>query len=168
MTAESNASRQVLTILAKQDKQHGPSPIRITSASLTYSDIEREADFAGGVVAQGVDGTLTADVVHAYLTPVLIGQDASAGKSGPGGQVDKVVAEQNVVLQQPARRATGDRLVYSAPIDEYVMVGGPPSVWDAVHGTVTGASLTFYNDDDRVLVDGSEDSRAVTHTRASK
>jgi lipopolysaccharide export system protein LptA len=161
MVAVGDASHRVVTILTQQDRQHGPSPIRITSAHLVYSDLQRQADFEGGVVARGVDGTLTSSRMTAYLTPVM-------GNQRGGGQIDKVIAEQDVLLQQPNRRATGERLAYTAAIDEYVMVGGPPSVWDAEHGTVTGDSLTFYNHDDRVLVEGSEASRAVTHTRASK
>jgi lipopolysaccharide export system protein LptA len=167
MIAFSDASRRVVTVLTQQDRQHGPSPIHITSAHLVYSDLQRQADFEGGVVAHGVDGTLTANHVIAYLTPAM-GVRTGAGPGGSGGQIDKIIAEEDVLLQQPNRRATGDRLVYTTAIDEYVMVGGPPSVWDAVHGTVTGDSLTFYNHDDKVLVEGSEVSRAVTHTRASK
>ena len=165
MVAVGDQSRRVVTVLTQQDRQHGPSPIHITSAHLTYSDLQRQADFEGGVVARGVDGTLTASRATAYLTPVM---GARPSGTGSGGQIDKIIAEDNVFLQQPDRRATGERLVYTAAIDEYVMTGGPPSVWDAVHGTVAGDALTFYNHDDKVLVEGSEVSRAVTHTRASK
>jgi lipopolysaccharide export system protein LptA len=168
MVAEGDASRQVVTILTQQDRRRGPSPIHITSAHLTYSDLHRQADFEGGVVARGVDGTLTASQVNAYLTPVLGGQSKASGPSGAAGQIDKMTADQNVVLQQPSRRATGDHLTYTAAIDEYVIIGGPPIVWDAEHGTTTGDALTFYNHDDKVFVEGSEISRAVTHTRAPK
>jgi lipopolysaccharide export system protein LptA len=136
---------------------------------VTYADGERRARFDGGVVARSAFGTLTASRATVDLTPARVKPaERSALATTQDSRLDKIIAEGGVVLQQPERRASGERLTYTAAKDEYVMVGGPPSVVDAQRGTVTGASLTFYNHDDRVLVEGSDTSRAVTHTRVSK
>ena len=58
--------------------------------------------------------------------------------------------------------------MYTAAEDKFVMTGGPPSIFDAERGKITGDSLTFYKRDDRVLVEGKETSPAVTTTRVAR
>jgi hypothetical protein len=48
------------------------------------------------------------------------------------------------------------------------LTGGPPSIFDAERGKITGDSLTFYRHDDRVLVEGKETSPAVTRTHVAR
>jgi lipopolysaccharide export system protein LptA len=81
-------------------------------------------------------------------------------------------AEHSVVMTQPTRRATGDRLVYTAAEGKFVLTGGPlsgpPSIFDAERGKTTGDSLTFYRHDDRVLVEGKETSPTITRTEVAR
>ncbi|HEV2697861.1 MAG TPA: hypothetical protein VGU90_07700, partial [Terriglobales bacterium] len=56
-------------------------------------------------------------------------------------------------------------LVYTAKDDKFVLTGGPPSIFDAEHGKITGVSLTLFRHDDRVIVEGDSSSPAVTQTR---
>jgi len=49
-----------------------------------------------------------------------------------------------------------------------VLKGGPPSIFDAEQGKITGVSLTFFRHDDRVLVEGNNSSPAVTQTRVAR
>ena len=75
--------------------------------------------------------------------------------SGPGGQIDHIVASGRVDFQQGERKATGDKLVYTADDEHFVLTGtadAPPRVTDPVHGTVSGSSLIFNNRDDSVVV----------------
>ena len=74
----------------------------------------------------------------------------------------------NVVVQQPSRRAEGQTLVYTASDDKFVLTGGPPSIFDAERGKITGVSLTFFRADDRVLVEGEASTPVVTQTRVAK
>ena len=110
-------------------------------------------------------------------TNIVSSGQASSGLASPGqpslgqpslGQVEKIVGESDVVVVEPSRRATGDRLVYTAGDDKYVLTGGPPSIFDAEHGKITGDSLTFYRHDDRVLVEGKTTSPAVTRTQVAR
>jgi lipopolysaccharide export system protein LptA len=78
------------------------------------------------------------------------------------------MAEGHVIVQEPNRRATGDKLVYTASEGKFVLTGGPPSIFDAEWGKITGGSLTFFNRDDRVLVESSNSSPTVTQTRVAK
>jgi lipopolysaccharide export system protein LptA len=73
-----------------------------------------------------------------------------------------------VVVTEPNRRAVGDRLVYTADDGKYYLTGKTASIFDAVHGTVWGDSLTFYSHDDRVLVESKHSSPTVTRARITK
>jgi lipopolysaccharide export system protein LptA len=84
------------------------------------------------------------------------------------GKLEKIVAQDQVVITQPDRRATGDLLTYTASDDKFVLTGGPPSIFDAEHGKITGVSLTFFRHDDRVLVEGNNSSPTVTQTRVAR
>ncbi|MBZ5704500.1 MAG: LPS export ABC transporter periplasmic protein LptC [Acidobacteriia bacterium] len=164
--AQASASQAVSTVLVQSGKDGKTTPITITSARLTYTDSERKAHFEGGVRAEGSDVTITsrqADVFLQAHTPAT--QDQAL--TGPG-KIDHMVAQGQVVVVQPARRATGDQLVYTAASDQFVMTGGPPSIFDAEHGKITGVSLTFFRRDDRVLVEGNDSSPTVTHTRVAR
>ena len=84
------------------------------------------------------------------------------------GKVERIVAQGQVVISQSGRQATGNQLVYTAAEDKFVLTGGPPSIFDAERGKITGVSLTFFRHDDRVLVEGSDISPTVTHTRVAR
>ena len=79
-----------------------------------------------------------------------------------------MLAEGNVVIRQPNRRAEGQYLLYTSSDDKFVLTGGPPSIFDAEHGKITGVSLTFFRADDRVLVEGKASTPVVTQTRVAR
>ena len=79
--------------------------------------------------------------------------------------LQKIIASGSVVVTQPTRHATGDKLTYTAEDDRFILTGGPPSIFDAERGKITGVSLTLFRRDDRVIVDGSSSLPAVTNTR---
>ena len=160
----------VSTVLVQVDKTGRVTPVHITSARLTYTDLERRIFLDGGVTAKAADTTMTAQQMTVFLLPQSQSKAGMATRSGPGspGQVDRIVAEQKVLITQPARHAAGERLVYTAADDKFVLTGGPPSIFDAERGKITGDSLTFYRHDDRVLVEGREKSPAVTKTQVAR
>ena len=181
MTAQGTATQPVSTVLVQTGRGQiatsgrdgaqpplGTSktiPVTITSARLKYVDAERRVHLEGGVVAKGADLSVTANQLDAFLLPR---NQAAAGQGPAASQLDRMVATGNVVVQQPGRRATGDKLVYTSAEDKFVLTGGPPSIFDAEHGKITGDSLTFYNRDDRVLVEGGNSSPTVTQTQVAR
>ena len=150
---------------AKAAPLSGSSPISITAARLTYADSERRVHYEGGVVAKGADFTASAKTADAYL--VARSQTSNNQAFAGPGQLDHMVAQDDVVIQQPSRRAEGQDLVYTAADDKFVLTGGPPSIFDAEQGKITGVSLTFFRRDDRVLVEGEANSPVVTQTRVA-
>jgi lipopolysaccharide export system protein LptA len=175
LVADSTSSQLVKTVLVQVGKNGKVTPVVITSAYLTYNDTDRKVFLNGGVTAKGSDTTMTARQMTIFLVPRSQSKGGSSGASNSGassvgmpGQVEKITAESEVVITEPTRRATGDRLVYTAADDKSVLTGGPPSIFDAEHGKITGDSLTFYRHDDRVLVEGRSTSPAVTRTQVAR
>jgi lipopolysaccharide export system protein LptA len=149
-----------------EEKGSDSGPVAITSARLTYADTERKAHYEGGVIAKGTGFTASASIMDAYLLP-RSQTSSNQSLAGPG-QLDHMVAQGSVVVQQTGRRALGENLVYTAADDKFVLTGGPPSIFDAERGKITGVSLTFFRGDDRVLVEGKASTPVVTQTRVAK
>jgi lipopolysaccharide export system protein LptA len=147
-------------------KDRPADAITVTSARLTYVDAERRAHYDGDVIAKGASFTASAKTADAYLVPRS--QATSNQQLTAPGRLDHMVAEGSVVVQQPSRRAEGQKLVYTAADDKFVLTGGPPSIFDAERGKITGVSLTFFRADDRVLVEGKASTPVVTQTRVAK
>ncbi|MGD0567864.1 MAG: LPS export ABC transporter periplasmic protein LptC [Candidatus Sulfotelmatobacter sp.] len=153
-----------------EEKPDDTSPVAITSARLTYADEDRIAHYEGGVVAKGTGFTASANSMDAYLRPrsqTPSNQQLATPIAGPG-QLDHMIARGDVVVTQPNRRAEGKLLIYTASDDKFVLTGGPPSIFDAERGKITGGSLTFFRGDDRVLVEGEANTPVVTQTRVAK
>ncbi len=150
----------------------GPGPgtssagTRVTSDTFSYSDTTRTGDFRGGVVAEQPNGVVHADDAQAFLK--------QAGPDG-GSSLDRVVASGHVVLTQPGRRGTGQKLVYTAADGNYLLTGAPgepPRALDAAKGATTGAALLFRAGDNGVEVLNSDaegnSRRTVTDTRSPR
>ncbi len=162
--AGQNAGAVTTTFVQKDDKGKS-TPVSIHSAQLTYTDSERLARFDGGVTVRGADTTLNADHAAVYLqAQQVVAKPSSAGPS----QVDKIIAEGHVEIQQPTRRATGEKLVYTAVDGKFTLTGGPPSIFDAERGKITGDSLTFFSRDDKVVAESGNSSPTVTRTRITR
>jgi lipopolysaccharide export system protein LptA len=156
----------VSTVLSQVDNSGRATLVTITSDHLLYTDDQHVAKFDGNVVARSADIVMTAARMDAYLKPR--GQPVNSSAAASPSELDRIVAQGKVLVQEPERRATGDQLVYTAADDKFVMTGGPPSIFDAEHGKITGDSLTFYKRDDRVLVEGKAASPTVTTTRVAR
>jgi lipopolysaccharide export system protein LptA len=160
---EKKVSEELPSTEKRPGKTQKNTTLAITGSRLTYTDAERKARYEGGVVAKGADFTASANTVDAYLLPRS--QTSSAQSVAGPGQLDRMTAQGNVVIQQSTRRAEGQTLVYTAAEDKFVLTGGPPSIFDAERGKITGVSLTFHRRDDRVLVEGEASTPVVTQTR---
>jgi lipopolysaccharide export system protein LptA len=194
VVANSDPAHKVSTTLIGTDKRGKATPVNVTAAHLTYRDSERKAHYEGGVTVRSADLTITSNQMDVFLVAAgsaRTGEDArrskiyaetgetSAGPNSPSSagaapqanapaKLDKIIASGSVIITEPNRRATGDQLTYTASDDKFVLTGGPPSIFDAEHGKITGVSLTLFRHDDRVVVDGDSRSPAVTQTRMER
>ncbi|MFZ0229285.1 MAG: LptA/OstA family protein, partial [Mycobacterium sp.] len=162
LLAQATKTELVRTVLVQIDSKTGKaSPIRIASGHLTYTDQERTAVYEGGVTADAEDAAGSYTRMNAKQMTVFLAKEGSAKTGGAsssgtslrgtplagtplgGAQVEKIIAQDSVVLTQPTRRAVGDRLIYTASDEKFVLSGGSPSIFDAERGKITGDSLTF-------------------------
>jgi lipopolysaccharide export system protein LptA len=147
--------------------QPNNAPVRVLSRTMLYTDATREVLFRGLVQVNDQDGIMRAQEATVYLTP----KDAAAAKDAGapislGGKVDHMIATGAVEVEQPGRKATGERLVYTASDRTFVMTGtkaAPPKMVDQAQGEVTGAQLRFRTGDDSVEV-LSGDGQQRVHT----
>jgi lipopolysaccharide export system protein LptA len=162
VSGESSGETLVSTYLVATASDGKITPIAVTSQRLTYTDAERRVHFEGGVSMKTTEATVSCDQLDTYL--------ATSGQlRAPGpGRIEKAAAQGHVTVQQPGREAKGDRLAYTASDDKFVMTGGPPSIFDAEHGEVTGGSLTFRRLGGTVQVEGAGASPAVTKVRVAR
>ena len=160
--AESDGTTRVNSTFVQTEKTGKTTPVNIASDRLTYVDGERRAVFAGNAVVRIENSTMTADTVEAFL-------QQRGGLAQPGGsQLDHIVAQGNIQIEQPERKASGTRLVYTARDEKFVLTGSasrPPSIFDAERGQIQGDSLTFFTHDGRLLIGHGESPQPVTETK---
>jgi lipopolysaccharide export system protein LptA len=143
------------------------SVLRVASARMDYSDIQRQAAFSGpaGVLIEGDAGTIRAQRAVAYLSAAQPAAakptTVSASPTPFNGSLDHVVITGDVQLDQPGRHGTGDQLVYTAVTGNSVLTGSlshPPHIVDAQQGSVTGASLLFGDAGSTIVVSGESEA----------
>jgi lipopolysaccharide export system protein LptA len=158
--AEASPQVKVKCTLVQTDKSGKIIPVDVTSDHLSYVDSDRKATFSGNVRIVSAETTMVANTAQVFLYP--------RSDSRSGGQLDRIVAQGDIEIDQPERKATGNQLLYTAADDKVVLTasqGKRPVIFDPQRGRITGDSLTFYRHDDKVAVDGKESSRTVTQTR---
>ena len=175
LEARSEGSQRVSTVFVQPDKNGKNAPVEVKADRLHYEDTQRKAIFDGSIFIHNVDSTLRANKTVIALKPQTPSQPVKGQAPKPPDQtapseVQTIDATGDIQLEQPGRKATGARLLYTADEGKFVLTGlpgVPPSIFDAEHGQVTGVSLTFFNRDGRVLVDSSN-STSITQTRFKK
>jgi len=134
-------------------------PVTIRADRLEYFDQGRKASYRGNVQLQAEKTTLRADRVDVYF---------SAAASGGSSRVERAVAEGHVRVAQPGRRAAGQHADYFAAEGKILLAGGPPTLYDVEKGFATGRRLTFFIHDDRLLMDGGDESRTLSRHRIAQ
>ena len=154
-------------------RQPSNAPVRVFSHDAVYNDVTRQVVFRGQVQVNDQDGVMRAPEATVYLSAkgaAPVAKDATAPMS-LGGKVDHMIADGGVEITQPGRKATGEKLVYTASDRLFVLTGTktvPPKMEDDTQGSVTGAELRFKSGDDSVEVvsgDGSKRVVTVTHVK---
>lgn len=163
LQAQKDASHRVNSTFVQLDKNGKATPVNITSDRLSYVDAERRAVYSGNVQVNVEGSTITADNVQAFL---LARGTPNQGQSG--SQLDHILAQGDIQILQPERKATGSQLVYTAQDEKFVLTGTPqrpPSIFDAERGEILGDSLTFFRHDGKVLVGKGDSSQAQPQTK---
>jgi len=136
----------------------GARPVTVHSDFLEYFDEGRRARYRGNVRLVTDTTTLQSDRLDVYLTQ---------GATMAGSEVDHADADGHVKVTQPGRVGTGDHADYFAGPGKIVLTGGPPLLVDEEKGSTTGQRLTFFIHDDRLFVDGGDQTPSLSKHRVA-
>jgi len=136
----------------------GTRPVTVWADFLEYLDQGRRARYHGKVHLVTESTTLQSDRLDVYFTQ---------GDTVEGSEVDHAEADGRVRVTQPGRVGSGDHAEYYAGPGKIVLTGGPPSLVDDKKGSTTGQRLTFFIHDDRLFVDGGDQSPSLSKHRVA-
>ena len=153
------ADGSVVTNLWEQPKAEGtrkPAAAVLTvvhAAHMVYTDQNRLAVYTGGVVLNRSGLNVKSRELRAFLA------DSSADS-----RLEKAFAEGAVEIVQRVsdrtRTGTGEHGEYYPDDQKVVLRGGQPRMVDSLKGDTHGAELTYFANDDRLLVNGSAEQPA--------
>jgi LPS export ABC transporter protein LptC len=139
-----DAAGRVQTVLynSKRKIDGNPTviPVFASSESMFYTDADRLIHYAGNVDIKHGNDRMTSGVADVYL-------------SRDTNEMEKTVAQRDVVLTQPGRKGTGDWVQYTAADEVAILKGNPARVDDIEQGNTEGARLTLNMRDNRVTAD---------------
>ena len=140
MEASGHVQSTIYNSKRRVDNQVTVVPVFASADSMFYSDPDRTIHYEGNVdIKQGTD-RITSEVADVYLD-----KDSN--------EMQKTIAQRNVVLTQPNRRGTGDWVEYTAADEVAVLKGNPARVDDVEQGDTQGARLTVSLRDSKVTAD---------------
>ena len=154
MEASGHVQTTIYNSKRRVENQITEVPVFASADSMFYSDPDRTIHYEGNVdIKQGTD-RLTSGVADVYLQK-------------ESNEMQKTVAQRNVVLTQPNRRGTGDWVEYTSADEVAVLKGNPARVEDIEQGNTQGARLTVSLRDDKVTADDARGPLSPGRVRSS-
>ena len=134
----------------------------VRAPHLTYTDDDRLAVYSGGSILDHQGMHVTCTDLHATLAD-----------SNADSRLEKAFADGNVAIRwaNPARTrvATSQHAEYYTGGQKVVLNGGRPKFEDSCKGSTEGHDLTYFANDDRLLVNGQSGQPAQSRiNRACK
>jgi lipopolysaccharide export system protein LptA len=135
----------------------------VHAPELFYRDDTRIALYTGGAKLVRDKMTVTSKDIRAFLTPKT--KDNSDQSS-----LDHAIANGDVQISQvvsPTRTRTGtaEHCEYYTKDDKVILNGGAPQMHDSLKGITKGRQLTYFSDDDHLIVEGQKGQVAVSQMR---
>lgn len=155
-TKRMDGEGKVQSLLYNAKRQEGDKeinqPVYAASERIVYTDENRLLRYEGSVdIRQGTD-RIIAGVADVFLNDK--------------NEVSQTVAQNNVVITQPNRRAVGEYAQYTAADEVVVLRGNPASVEDSAQGASQGAQLTVYMRDNRIVGQGAAKPNSAGRIRS--
>ena len=129
----------------------------VRASDLVYTEENRLAFYRGGVVLTRPTLTVNSRDLQAFLKPA--DSDSSLDKAFADGAV-KIVSVLNTVKPARTRTGTSEHAEYYADEQKVILQKGEPLLLDSVKGNATGKQLTWWSNNDRLLVEGEENKPA--------
>jgi LPS export ABC transporter protein LptC/lipopolysaccharide transport protein LptA len=154
MEASGHVQTTIYNSKRRVENQTTVVPVFASADSMFYSDPDRTIHYEGNVDIKQASDRLTSDVADVYLEK-------------ESNEMQKTVAQRNVVLTQPARKGTGDWVEYTAADEVAILKGNPARVEDAEQGNTQGARLTVSIKDNKVTADDARGPLSPGRVRSS-
>jgi lipopolysaccharide export system protein LptA len=130
----------------------------VRAAELVYTEADRLAHYKGGVTLTRPGLSVQGGELRSFLN-----------ESGADSRMDHAFADGKVrIVQQTLNRSrtgTGEHAEYYTADQKIILRGGEPQLADALRGITRGTELTYFADDDKLLVDGAPDRPAASAIR---
>jgi lipopolysaccharide export system protein LptA len=128
-------------------------PVFATSERMWYSDEDHLLHYEGSV-----DIKQSTDRIRSGVADVYLQKDS--------GEVEKTIAQREVILTQPGRQGDGDWAQYLAADETVVLKGNPAHVQDVEQGNTESNRLTVYLRDSRVIADSDKGPQSAGRVRS--
>lgn len=153
-----------------QMQERAASGLTVVKApSLLYSDKDRVAFYEGGVVLNRPGLEVKSQKLRGYMAE----ENAEANAEMPSGGLDRAFADGSVAITQIAedrvRQGFAEHCEYYVTDGKIILEGGAPQFTETPKGMkpniTRGRKLTWFANNDRLLVDGAAAQPAVTNLR---
>ncbi len=132
----------------------------VKAQRMVYTDSDRLAIYSGDVDFSRPALTVKSSTLRAYLNDKASGKDS---------RINRALADGAVVISQslPDRKriGTSEHGEYFPDDAKVVLTGGGPQLVDSKQGNTKGEMLTYFTNDERLLVNGAPAKQAQSHLR---
>jgi lipopolysaccharide export system protein LptA len=136
----------------KENGRESTVPVYAAAGKMSYDRASRNLRYEDDVdIRQGTD-RVTAKIATVSLTDT--------------NEVAQTVAENNVVISQPERKATGDFAQYTAADESVILRGSPARVEDRENGSSQGGQVIVYLRENRVVGEGKTKTNSAGRVRS--
>jgi len=151
MSASGNVQSALYNVEREVEKGRSEVvPIFVAAEKMNYADATRVVRYDGSVkIKQGTDR------IEAATAETMMDEDH---------KLARLTAVRNVVLTQPSRRGTGDKVEYTASTDTAILTGNLARVEDVERGVTRGARLTLHLRDAKIEADDEGGTKRVRTT----
>ncbi|HEU4934058.1 MAG TPA: LPS export ABC transporter periplasmic protein LptC, partial [Pyrinomonadaceae bacterium] len=154
MEATGHVQTAIYNAKKRMESNNSMVPVFAAADSMFYSDPDRTIHYEGNVdIKQGTD-RITSGVADVYLTKET-------------NEMEKTVAQRNVVLTQPNRKGTGDWVEYTSASEIAVLKGNPARVEDVEQGNTEGNRLTLSMKEGKVTADDARGPQSPGRVRST-
>src|SRR5689334_5675792 len=140
MEASGGVQTTIYNAKRRAENNNAVVPVFASADSMFYSDPDRTIHYEGNVDIKQDTDRLTSGVADVYLQK-------------ESNEMEKTIAQRNVVLTQPNRKGTGDWVEYTSANEVAVLKGNPARVEDVEQGNSQGGRLTLSVRDGKVTAD---------------
>ena len=162
---DSKSDDQSKPAQAQPQNTTAPTFTVVHAPELLYQDGTRVAHYTGGVKLVRDKMTVTSKELRAFLTP-------KTESSSNDSSLDHAFADGSVtvfeVMSDRTRTGMSDHCEYYPKQDKVVLNGGLATMLDTLRGTTKGKQLTYFSDDDRLIVEGQKKEVAFTQMNRKK